>query len=123
MAGLPTTVGSRSAAPASATKSNNATQVFVVGVLVAMLVIFLHLWGKYDTDARTQRAQEYSQTDGAREERAYRLALERLEAEKLRAQADLERAKRLDGRTVLIPPNGAVCQDGYPWSSTTGCNR
>lgn len=81
--------------------------IFVV-LFVVFVVIAINLFQAMNNNAQEAIRMSYSQTSGAAAERQFELEKKQKEIDKLRAQAELERAKRTANQLVVIPPNGAV---------------
>jgi hypothetical protein len=84
------------------------------GILVVLLVVFtvigINIYNVKSNNEQESRRMAYEQSPGAVAERQFELDKRQKEIERLRAQAELERAKRMEGQVVVIPPNGAVFQ-------------
>lgn len=99
-------------------KSNTEKALYILGAAMIMgLSTGLHLYSNRAEDNRQTAQQAYNQTPAGQlqmkidaEREATRL---REAVELVKAQTELVRAKNLDGRILLIPPNNGMPSTAY----------
>jgi hypothetical protein len=80
------------------------TQAMIAIMAFALFSIFLHSWGSRESQQTLQQIHAYEGSPAAERDRRHKEEMARIAVQQKFAEAELERASRMEGKVITIPP-------------------